>query len=305
MRNAKEIMMDKINSKNLEDLNVEFFKAKKNENFKRFVSSINLKDEYLAKYTSKLMQCANESENCKTCKGLEFCKNEVIGCIYTPIIEDNNLIFSHNLCHIKKKLLDDIDYVRNSYVFSVAKEIRNAKMKEIYMDDDDRVETIKWITSFIKNYKSKKSWKGLYLSGNFGSGKSYLISAMINELVKDGYKGALVYYPEFLRSLKASFGKDFDEQFNYVKKADLLLLDDIGAENITAWSRDEILGPILQYRMDEKLPTFFTSNLNIEELEIHLSEGNRKVDKLKAKRIIERIKYLTDDIKLISENRRN
>ena len=119
---------------------------------------------------------------------------------------------------------------------------------------------------------------------------------MINELVKDGYKGALIYYPEFLRSLKASFGKDFDEQFNYVKKSDLLLIDDIGAENISAWSRDEILGPIIQYRMDEKLPTFFTSNLSIEELEVHLSESKDKIDKIKAKRIIERIKFITDDL---------
>ena len=147
--------------------------------------------------------------------------------------------------------------------------------------------------------------KGLYLSGSFGSGKSYLLSAMINELVKDGNKAALVYYPEFLRSLKASFGKDFDEQFNYAKKADLLLLDDIGAENISSWSRDEILGPILQYRMDEKLPTFFTSNLSIDALESHLSKGTLEVDKLKAKRIIERIRYLTDDINLISKNNRN
>ena len=56
--------------------------------------------------------------------------------------------------------------------------------------------------------------------------------------------------------------------------------------------------------MDNKLPTFFTSNLSIEELEIHLSEGKDSIDKLKAKRIIERINYLTDDLKLISKNQR-
>ena len=158
--------------------------------------------------------------------------------------------------------------------------------------------------NFIKNYEKGLSYKGLYLSGNFGSGKSYLISAMLNELVKKGYKAAFVYYPNFLRSLKAAFNSDFDNQFEYARKADLLLLDDIGAENVSSWSRDEILGPIIQYRMDEKLPTFFTSNLSIDELEIHLSESKDKIDKLKAKRIIERIKFLSDELKLISENRR-
>ena len=89
-----------------------------------------------------------------------------------------------------------------------------------------------------------------------------------------------------------------------IKKVPLLLIDDIGAENSTAWARDEVLAPILQYRMEEKLPTFFTSNLTIDELENHLSEANNKVDKIKARRIIERVKQLTIKEELISENRR-
>ena len=41
-----------------------------------------------------------------------------------------------------------------------------------------------------------------------------------------------------------------------IKQIPLLLIDDIGAEKLTDWARDEILGSILQYRMDFKLPTF-------------------------------------------------
>ncbi len=304
MINAKEKMLENIKIKNLNDLKVEFFKEKKDEEFKKFVDEIDLKDDYLMKYTSQLKKCFIEKNNCKNCKGLEYCNNEVKGCRNTPFIVDNELNFDYKTCKYKNDLLKDINYIKDSYLFTVAKEVRNAKMKDIFTDDKNRIEIIKWMTKFIKDYKDGKEVKGLYLSGNFGSGKSYLVSAMINEIVKTGKKGALVYYPEFLRSLKASFGKDFDEQYEYAKKADLLLLDDIGAENITTWSRDEILGPILQYRMDEKLPTFFTSNLTIDELEIHLSIQSAKVDKLKAKRIIERIKYTCDEIKLISKNQR-
>ena len=129
---------------------------------------------------------------------------------------------------------------------------------------------------------------------------------MFNELAKRGKKVAIVYYPEFLRALKESFKDDdeYKEKFNYIKTAEYLLLDDIGAETVTEWSRDEILGTILQYRMEEKLPTFFTSNLNIEELENHLSLANKQVDKVKSKRIIERIKQLTDNLVMVSENKR-
>ena len=304
MINASDKLNQKINEKNKKKLSIEYFNAKKDIKFIDVLDKMPLSDDELMKYTYTLKQCFIEEENCKKCEGLDECKNEVNGCKYCPLIVDNNINFDYKICKYKSELLDKIEYIKDSYVFTVSKDIRNAKMKDIYTDDKNRVEVIKWLTDFIKNYNNKKEVKGLYLCGNFGSGKSYLVSAMINELVKSGKKGALVYYPELLRSLKASFSKDFNDQFESVKNVDLLLLDDVGAENITPWSRDEILGPILQYRMEEKLPTFFTSNFTIEELEKHLSIDSKGVDKLKAKRIIERIKYMTEEIKLISKNNR-
>lgn len=303
MINAKTKLKERMNN-NLNDIKVEYFKSRKDEGFKEFTDKINLNDDYLMKYNFELKQAYLECENCRKCKGLNSCSNEVKGCVYTPKIVDNELIFNYKTCKYKNKLLDEIEYLKDSYVFSVSKDVINAKMKDIYTDDKNRVEIIKWMTKFIKDYREGKKVKGLYLNGSFGSGKSYLISAMINELVKDGKRGALVYYPNFLLSLKSAFGKDFNEQFEYAKNADLLLLDDIGTENVTPWSRDEILASLLQYRMEEGLPTFFTSNLNLEELEAHLSTDSKKVDKLKAKRIIERISYMCDELKLISKNNR-
>ena len=106
-------------------------------------------------------------------------------------------------------------------------------------------------------------------------------------------------------NLKESFDDDFKEKFNHIKKVPLLLIDDIGAENVTAWGRDEILGTILQYRMEEGLTTFFTSNLTYEELESALSLSRGKVDSVKATRIIERIKNLTNNMTIIGENKRD
>ena len=56
--------------------------------------------------------------------------------------------------------------------------------------------------------------------------------------------------------------------------------------------------------MEEKLPTFFTSNLSLKELEEHLAMTSKNVEKVKARRIIERIKYLTSEIKIVGANRR-
>ena len=299
MKDIKNIKNLKVNN-NL--LIKEFNEAKKDIEFKKLIDSIDLPEEELMKYTSKLKQASIELSNSK--KDKRCLLNEIPGMIFTPYLVDGVLNFTYKTCDEKEKELKEIEYLKKGYKFEVAKNIRNAKMSEIYTNDKNRVELIKWVSNFVKEYKKGNTFKGLYLSGNFGSGKSYIISATINELVSCGYNAALIYYPEFLRILKSSFKTDFDEEYDYARKADLLLLDDIGAENMTMWARDEILGPILQYRMDNKLATFFTSNLSLEELEVHLSSTKDSVDKLKAKRIIERIKYLTDDIKLISKNQR-
>jgi len=61
---------------------------------------------------------------------------------------------------------------------------------------------------------------------------------------------------------------------------------------------------LVQYRMQEHLPTFFTSNLDLKALEQHFSVTKDKVDHIKARRIIERIIQLTDQVEMISENLR-
>ena len=65
MKNAKEY----IKNDNLTDLKVEYFKAKKDSDFKDFTDKIDLKDDYLMKYTSLLKQCCEENKNCKTGSG--------------------------------------------------------------------------------------------------------------------------------------------------------------------------------------------------------------------------------------------
>ena len=299
MKDIKDFKNIKENNNFLEK---EYREALKDKYFKRIVDSLAIEDKELMKYTSKISQAALELKNSE--EDDRCLINEIPGFIFTIYVVDGKLNFTYKASKAKLEELKEVEYVKKGYKFEVSKQVRNAKMSEIYTDDKNRIELIIWITNFIKEYKKGNVVKGLYLSGNFGSGKSYIVSACLNELIKDGHNAAMIYYPEFLRILKSSFDSDFEEQYDYARKSDLLLLDDIGAENVTAWSRDEILGPILQYRMDNNLPTFFTSNLSLEELEIHLSEGKNSIDKLKAKRIIERIKYLTDELKLISKNQR-
>lgn len=290
--NLKEIFLNKLND----------------EGFRILVDKLNVPQKELYKYTSGIENSAIELENCMKCKGLSFCKNEVNGYCNLPEVDGDGITFSYKACRYKQKDIEKNKYKENLNLFDMPTVLKDARIKDIYTDDSSRTEAIKYILHFLENYK-KEDLKGLYLHGNFGTGKTYLIAALFNELAKNGEKSAIIYFPEFLRSLKASFQKSeddvtFSDKYEYIKRIPFLLIDDIGAENVTAWGRDEILGTLLQYRVNENLPTFFTSNLNMEELENNLAITKDKSDKVKARRIIERIKLLTTDVEIIGKNRR-
>lgn len=296
---------NKYYKENLEkELLNDYVIALKNEKFKKLVKRLKLDDERGKKYTSKLERAVSELNNCENCKGLVVCKNKVVGCVYYPEKDNDNLTFNYVACKYKKEQIREQEK-KKSHLYGSNDKLSDASLGEIFTDDKKRVELIKWVTNFYHNFPN--DLKGLYLHGSFGSGKTYIISALLNELARKNYKTVIIYYPELLNILKSTFDSkdEYNEVFNEIKTSDVLLIDDIGAETVTNWSRDEVLGTILQYRMEQNLTTFFTSNLTIDELETHLSIVKNNIDKVKARRIIERIKQLTTDIELISKNRRN
>ncbi len=275
--------------------------ALKDPKFKALINKLQIKENIAYKNTSKLERVVLELSNCEGCKGLAFCQNPTNGYVYYPDFTEERLNFSYAPCKYKKMALKN---QTNTIFYELPVELQNARMKNIDITDKARAKVIKWLKEFYDNYLTDKNQKGLYLHGSFGSGKTYLILAVLNELALKKVSIAAVYYPFLLRNLKESFSDNFKERIDYLLNVNILLLDDIGAENNTPWARDEILGTILQHRMDNSLTTFLTSNLTINELEEHLSSNKGELDKVKARRIVERIKQLTTNMELISVNRR-
>lgn len=284
-----------VNKKKLE---TNYKDAAKSLKFRRLVKTLNISDEMAMKYTSRLQETVSELDNCASCKGLIYCQNRLAGHVQYPQKRGNQVIFSYAPCKYEKELKE-----KENNRHTREKEIMNASMKDIDITDKKRVPVIKWLKNFYDKYDIDGEFKGLYLHGNFGCGKTYLISALFNELSKKRITTEIVYFPELLRDIKSDFDT-YADRIDYLENVDLLLIDDIGAEKVTEWSRDEILGTILQKRMNNYKTTFFTSNLNMEELESHLKINSYSDDEIKARRIIERIKQLTEDMEMISENKR-
>ena len=273
-----------------------YIRACRNPEFQKLVASLLLTAKEAMNYTSKLEEYLQEENNCKNCHGLYECKNKIRGYTNYPQKYNNHLMFSTEACYFKSQ-----EFKKIKESTTASKELETSSLKTIDTSDKNRYKLIKWVTNFIKEYDFGKNIKGLYLHGNFGCGKTYILSACFNEMKKRGFKTKIIYLPDLLRTIKGDF-EAMNDIMDELCNVDILLIDDIGAEKVTDWGRDEILGTILQSRMNEHKTTFFTSNFTIKELEEHLS--NKGVDKVKANRIIERIKQLTIDMEMLGANMR-
>ncbi len=275
-----------------------FEEACKDQKFRRLLKTIEVDDKTAMKYTSSLQSTIKELNCCSDCPGLIYCQNRLDGHIMYPEKKGNQIVFSYVPCKYEKERRE-----KEANRMTRDKELAQANMKDIDRTDKNRMGILKWLINFCDTYDKNGNHKGLYLHGTFGSGKTYIISALFNELAKKRISTEIVYLPELLRDLKSDFDS-FGDKIDYLENVDLLLIDDIGAEKVTEWSRDEILGTILQHRMNNYKTTFFTSNLTIEELEEHLKISSNVDENIKARRIVERVKQLTEDMELIGENKR-
>lgn len=183
--------------------------------------------------------------------------------------------------------------------------LRKASLAQVDLDDLGRLPIFEKLLAFVEQYPTIQ--KSLYLYGDFGVGKSFMVAALAHDLSeKRGVSSTLLHYPSFVIDAKNAISDgNVKTLVDELKLSEVLILDDIGAEQSTPWVRDEILQVILQYRMQENLPTFFTSNFNFEDLEKHFAKGKNGNDETwEARRVMERIRYLAEETRLEGVNRR-
>ncbi|CAM4308840.1 primosomal protein DnaI [Paenibacillus endophyticus] len=272
-----------------------------------------LDDQTIRLNLNRVYQYVTEYRNCTNCPGLDNCPNDFEG-HYTLLSSEslNGLtqLYDRKVACKKfnaRQTEDQIrSRVRSFYIDEKALQ-RGYSLDEILESDRERTKAVGQILRYIDRTKENGlQEEGLYLAGRFGTGKTYLMCYLLHELAKTGYSGVIVYMPDFVEDLKSLMhepGK-LKETVEMMKETDLLIFDDMGAENLNPWVRDHVLGAILNYRMQRK-PTFYTSNYELDALEQHFSFTSKDGDELhKGQRIMDRIRPYVEVVMVKGENKR-
>jgi DNA replication protein DnaC len=130
-------------------------------------------------------------------------------------------------------------------------------------------------TKFNHAYQSARAFAAaptgwLILAGSSGSGKTHLAAAIANQCIEEGRPAFYVTVPDLLDHLRSSFSPDsaipYDEFFEQVRNAPLLVLDDMGIQSSTPWAKEK-LDQLLNHRFNNQLPTVIVSIAPIANLD--------------------------------------
>ena len=141
-------------------------------------------------------------------------------------------------------------------------------------DDLDAVEreNLRRVFRVVQEFaENPRDW--LVLMGTYGCGKTHLAAAIANHQVSVRHTALFVVVPDLLDHLRATFSPQstisYDKLFEQVRRAPLLVLDDLGTESATKWAREKLY-QLFNHRYNARLPTVITSAREMDDLDPRL-----------------------------------
>ena len=218
---------------------------------------------------AKLTDFKDDYNYCKSCPGIDKCAKHIPHVKMSVKKEGNYISTSYEPCAlIMEKIRIDNKYLRSDF----PEEWRGSSLKTI----DKNAQRNKVIREFQKVLDGESN-KWIYVTGNRGVGKSFLLVTLANAFASfDMGQVAVAKTSSLVQSLSDLSYQDKEEfarQMVLISRVPLLVLDDFGEEYKNEYIRDQIILPILNERDHGGRITMFASSFTIGEIQEMYSIG--------------------------------
>jgi DNA replication protein DnaC len=121
-----------------------------------------------------------------------------------------------------------------------------------------------------RTFAARPESRWLLLTGTYGCGKTHLAAAVANQCLAHGKPVLFLNTPDLLDYLRAAFApaseESYNDRFDEIRTAPVLVLDDLGTESPTAWAIEKLY-QLINYRYNARLPTVITTNRDLKDID--------------------------------------
>ena len=265
--NPKDILDENVDMKKYIEKLLANLKA--DQDVYESLKPLHLTNKEVRDNVGKLHDYQEDFNTCKACPGFDKCpkKNKHIS---ISVYKEGGYIETRS--EPCEKLLKEIEIESKYLAKDFVPEWRNSRLKNLDLSENRRP----LIKEFV-NITKGKSNKWLFVKGNHKVGKSFVLVTFANEFVELGLgKVAVINAAKQFKNLADIAYSDkegFKSTIELLSTVPLLVIDEFGQEYKNEFIRDQIVIPVLNARAHSELPTFFSSEFTIKEMQQLYSIG--------------------------------
>ncbi len=278
-----------------------------------FISELNFTDQEIIQNYLKIVDISNNMLDCRKSNST-YCINE--NNMHEEFYRDKDGKLKIQYSNCPKLLIHkkEWNYLRNYLICDYDSNLFSSSLVEEnnikFLNEKKQFEEFQnSLTKKLGLQISKNKYSSFYLYGKFNIGKTYIMALFANELTALGKSVSFVEAPKIMWFIKK--GKSWDERdehyhqyFQKMWDSDILIIDELGIEKFSNYIHIDMLLPIFQHRLINKMPVYFISNFSLEKLKLNYKRTNR--DSVQLDKFINLIENLigNDIFELIGEDLR-